>query len=166
VRGLSRISDLYRYGSTRVLADTSSQEPTIYPRAAEHFLLRIWVSLPTASALQLMLDRDGTMDIIFPTCAQHSSSAGTGSDCALNIAYNKQVPICSGISSENVTLGLEDAQSLKCRGWAELCVGDENFNFTFDTANEVGLPAGLKEDWLIGSTSPRSHSPLSSLLLL
>lgn len=77
------------------------------------------------------------MDIIFPTCARQSSSAGTGVDCALNIAYNKQVPICIGIASENSTSGAAESGTLKCRGWGDLCVGDESFDFSFDPASEV-----------------------------
>jgi len=81
------------------------------------------------------------MDIVFPTCARQSSSAGTGSDCALNIAYNKQVPICSGIASENVTSDSERT-SLKCRGWGDLCTGDGNFEFSFDPSSEVSPVVG------------------------
>jgi integrin alpha FG-GAP repeat containing protein 1 len=70
------------------------------------------------------------MDIVFPTCGRHSS--GKGEKCQINIAYNQQVSICTGESSKYSQDG-----KLSCRGWGELCVADDGFEFTFDTENEV-----------------------------
>jgi integrin alpha FG-GAP repeat containing protein 1 len=89
-------------------------------------------------------DRDGTIDIIFPTCARQSNSAGTGSDCSINIAYNRQVPICSGLNSETTNNGAAEQGKLSCRGWGELCVSDPDFSFSFDQGDDVSLP----EEWI------------------
>ena len=80
------------------------------------------------------LDRDGTLDMIFPTCDRQSSSAGTGSECSINIAYNRQIPICPGITSEQTSSA---STELKCRGWGELCVPDEKFELSFEEGSEV-----------------------------
>ena len=78
------------------------------------------------------MNRDGSIDIIFPVCSGHSTSTGLGSECSINIAYNKQVPICS---TEGSQLGKDGA--LKCRGYLELCTPDEGFDFSFDTSSGV-----------------------------
>ena len=83
----------------------------------------------------LEIDRDGTLDIVFPTCSRQSVASGIGSDCSINIAYNKQVPVCSG---EEATHGADGA--LICRGWGELCGADESFDFDFTAGSEVSLP--------------------------
>jgi integrin alpha FG-GAP repeat containing protein 1 len=80
------------------------------------------------------------MDMIFPVCGRRSSLAGTGSECSLNIAYNRQVPICSGVGAENANNGAAVADSLKCRGWGELCMADPGFTFSFEPSGEVSLP--------------------------
>ncbi|WWC70229.1 uncharacterized protein I206_104179 [Kwoniella pini CBS 10737] len=76
------------------------------------------------------INRDGSIDIIFPTCAQQSKSTGIGTECNLNVAYNKQVPICSTEVSQSTKEG-----ALRCRGWGELCTPDDNFQFTFDSSD-------------------------------
>ncbi|WRT66340.1 uncharacterized protein IL334_003295 [Kwoniella shivajii] len=76
------------------------------------------------------MNRDGSMDIIFPTCAQHSKSTGVGTECSINIAYNKQVPVCSTEATQHTKEG-----KLKCRGWGDLCVADEGFDFNFDPSD-------------------------------
>jgi hypothetical protein len=43
-------------------------------------------------------DRDGTLDLIFPTCESFSTSTGVGRGCSINIAYNKQKPLCASTS--------------------------------------------------------------------
>jgi integrin alpha FG-GAP repeat containing protein 1 len=63
------------------------------------------------------LDRDGTIDMLFPRCE------GEGSSCELNIVYNQQIPLCS---SKKKKLGD------KCRLAEELCTSDANFKFEFD----------------------------------
>ncbi|KAF7298495.1 hypothetical protein MKEN_01374600 [Mycena kentingensis (nom. inval.)] len=72
------------------------------------------------------IDRDGTNDMIFTTCSSVSSSSGVGSDCAVNIAYNKQRPLCKGIGANKDTD--------KCRPPEELCTADNAF--TFDLSNK------------------------------
>ncbi|WWC61849.1 uncharacterized protein I303_104434 [Kwoniella dejecticola CBS 10117] len=76
------------------------------------------------------LNRDGSIDIIFPTCAQTSKSTGIGTECNLNIAYNRQIPICSTEGSQTDKEG-----KLSCRGWGELCTADEGFEFSFDPSD-------------------------------
>ncbi|WVW83885.1 hypothetical protein I302_105907 [Kwoniella bestiolae CBS 10118] len=76
------------------------------------------------------MNRDGSMDIIFPTCKHHAKSTGIGTECTINIAYNKQVPICSTEGSQTTKEG-----KLKCRGWGELCVADEGFDFSFEVSD-------------------------------
>ncbi|KAF7294648.1 hypothetical protein MIND_01001600 [Mycena indigotica] len=65
------------------------------------------------------IDRDGTMDMVFTTCSSVSSSTGVGSDCAINIAYNKQLPLCKGLGSSTGS----------CRPPEELCTADSTFTF-------------------------------------
>nr|XP_019007302.1 uncharacterized protein I203_00900 [Kwoniella mangroviensis CBS 8507]OCF70763.1 hypothetical protein I203_00900 [Kwoniella mangroviensis CBS 8507] len=77
-----------------------------------------------------MIDRDGSIDIIFPTCKQHSKSTGIGTECNINIAYNKQVPVCSTEGSQMTKEG-----KLECRGWGDLCQADDGFDFSFDSSD-------------------------------
>lgn len=84
-----------------------------------------------------MVDRDGTIDIVFPICSRVSSSTGAGSDCSIIIAYNRQVPICSGLNAGQTNNGAADTTTLKCRGWGNLCVGDSTFAFVFEGQSEV-----------------------------
>jgi integrin alpha FG-GAP repeat containing protein 1 len=58
-----------------------------------------------------------------------------GFDCKVNIAYNRQVPACGTEASQ-----YKSDQSLKCRGWGELCVADDSFEFSFDSSSEVSGP--------------------------
>ncbi|EIW70623.1 hypothetical protein TREMEDRAFT_28893 [Tremella mesenterica DSM 1558] len=104
------------------------------------------------------MNRDGSIDIIFPTCSGHSSSTGLGSDCSINIAYNQQVPICSTERSQNTKDG-----SLKCRGWGELCTRDENFSFSFDSSSEtqsmLSVPLSTLLENSIGDGDLLLHPP-------
>jgi integrin alpha FG-GAP repeat containing protein 1 len=70
------------------------------------------------------IDRDGTIDMIFPTCGSVSSSTGIGSDCSINIAYNKQLPLCTSSTSSPVKNGKQ-----LCRRPDQLCSADPNFTF-------------------------------------
>jgi integrin alpha FG-GAP repeat containing protein 1 len=79
-----------------------------------------------------MSDRDGGIDLVFPVCSHHSTSSGIGSDCSINIAYNKQAPLCSG---ETTTMNSDG--SIKCRGWGELCVADGGYEFSFSSDDPV-----------------------------
>ncbi|KAK7449726.1 hypothetical protein VKT23_013201 [Stygiomarasmius scandens] len=90
------------------------------------------------------MDRDGTIDLIFPTCRSVSSS-GVGSDCAINIAYNQQLPLCT---SHDIQPGKRT-----CRSPEDLCVADPNFKFDLsDNPNTfVRIP--------LSSILPQSPSP-------
>ncbi|KAF5372918.1 hypothetical protein D9758_001485 [Tetrapyrgos nigripes] len=74
------------------------------------------------------VDRDGTIDMVFPTCSSVSNS-GVGSDCSINIAYNQQLPLCSS----------SDIQSGKrgCRSPEDLCVADPDFKFDLSGDNDA-----------------------------
>lgn len=71
-----------------------------------------------------IIDRDGTIDIVFPTCKSVSKS-GIGTDCAINIAYNKQKPLCT--QSAGSLSKVKD-----CRDPDNLCTSDRDFKFNFD----------------------------------
>ncbi|THH05309.1 hypothetical protein EW145_g4893 [Phellinidium pouzarii] len=64
---------------------------------SEGFTLAQFGRLP--SGVQVIsfadMDRDGTIDMVFATCASVSSSTGIGKDCYINIAYNQQLPLCA-----------------------------------------------------------------------
>ncbi|KAG8681103.1 hypothetical protein FRC08_015836, partial [Ceratobasidium sp. 394] len=70
------------------------------------------------------MDRDGTLDLVFPVCASFSSSTGVGLDCEIHVAYNKQIPLCSATGV--------GAGSGKCRSPGALCVADDSFTFDLD----------------------------------
>ncbi|KII89322.1 hypothetical protein PLICRDRAFT_109686 [Plicaturopsis crispa FD-325 SS-3] len=70
------------------------------------------------------VDRDGTMDMVFATCSSVSTSTGIGSDCSINIAYNKQLPLCNSATKSNTKNGQR-----VCRQPEELCTADPNFSF-------------------------------------
>ncbi|THU96321.1 integrin alpha N-terminal domain-containing protein [Dendrothele bispora CBS 962.96] len=95
------------------------------------------------------VDRDGTIDIVFPTCNSISSS-GVGSDCSINIVYNQQLSLCS---SQDIQPGRQQ----RCRSPEDLCVADPNFQFDFSSDNNgfVWIP--------ISSILPQS--PVPSLLV-
>ncbi|GJJ12216.1 hypothetical protein Clacol_006457 [Clathrus columnatus] len=76
------------------------------------------------------MDRDGTIDMVFPTCRSIDSQLGIGHKCSLNIVYNKQRPLCkSGSSAQDQGF---------CRTPNDLCTKDSDFQFDFseDTSNE------------------------------
>lgn len=58
------------------------------------------------------MDRDGTIDMVITSCT--SSSA-----CYLHIAYNEQMPLCTGSRT----------QTGACRDPEALCVADDKFKF-------------------------------------
>ncbi|KAF8487633.1 hypothetical protein JB92DRAFT_2759088 [Gautieria morchelliformis] len=68
------------------------------------------------------MNRDGTIDMVFPTCASVDSSTGVGRDCMINIAYNKQLPLCTSTASSRKP----------CRSPQSLCTRDPNFQFDLD----------------------------------
>lgn len=71
-----------------------------------------------------LADRDGTLDMLFATCSSVESSTGIGSGCSVNIAYNKQLPLCASASGQNVVNGKRT-----CRPPGDLCTADPDFRF-------------------------------------
>lgn len=92
------------------------------------------------------IDRDGTLDLVFPSCSSGSS------DCYINIAYNEQIPLCIP-----GPIKLRD-----CRDANDLCVADPNFKFDLSPGSEVS-PVLLRET----SAEPEqsfARFPLNSIL--
>ena len=62
--------------------------------------------------------------MLFATCSSVSSSTGIGSTCSINIAYNKQLPLCTSASASNFVNGKRI-----CRPPGDLCTADPDFRF-------------------------------------
>lgn len=81
------------------------------------------------------MDRDGTIDVVFPSCE--------GSQCFINIAYNKQMPLCSAKRSGWFGVGPEDGSKgadVQCRDpQSNLCVADPEFLFDFTISKDNNL---------------------------
>ncbi|KAJ7063605.1 hypothetical protein C8F01DRAFT_1133673 [Mycena amicta] len=93
-------------------------------KKADGFSLALQGAMPAGvqSVSFADVDRDGTIDMVFTTCSSVSTSTGVGSNCAINVAYNKQLPLCNGgLGSSN------GAHS--CRPPEELCTSDSTFTF-------------------------------------
>ncbi|EJD46184.1 hypothetical protein AURDEDRAFT_63627 [Auricularia subglabra TFB-10046 SS5] len=86
------------------------------------------------------MDRDGTIDLVFPTCKSIDSS-GVGTDCHINIAYNQQLPLCKTATEKN------------CRPAEHLCSADPHFAFDLHARpdNKALLSIPLAD--LVGSSS-------------
>ncbi|KAI0345064.1 integrin alpha N-terminal domain-containing protein [Trametopsis cervina] len=84
------------------------------------------------------IDRDGTIDMLFVTCDSVSRTTGIGIGCKINIAYNKQLPLCSSTTSS------PQKGKTACRRPDELCTADPDFRFDFsqstDNADFVQVP--------------------------
>lgn len=105
------------------------------------------------------VDRDGTIDVIFPSCDR------SGDNCFINVAFNRQIPLCSpridgffgggpgfgSLSSAKTSqFSTSSASSAKkranrqCREAEELCVADDNFRINFslnkDNADLLRVP--------------------------
>lgn len=76
------------------------------------------------------------MDMLFVTCDSVSNASGIGSGCSINIAYNKQLPLCSSSTAQNVKNGKR-----VCRLPTDLCTADPDFQFNLHegTDNPVGF---------------------------
>ncbi|KAI0093714.1 hypothetical protein BDY19DRAFT_881949 [Irpex rosettiformis] len=102
------------------------------------------------------MDRDGTIDMLFVTCDSVSSYTGVGTGCAVNIAYNKQLPLCSSGSSS-----IQKGKRV-CRSPEELCIADPDFRFDMsvrdDNPDLVRIP--------ISTLFPSSSSNSASFLLV
>ncbi|KAF8558491.1 hypothetical protein OG21DRAFT_1405058 [Imleria badia] len=100
------------------------------------------------------IDRDGTIDMVFPTCSSVSSRTGVGSGCSINIAYNKQIPVCPSGSRT-----VDKQGNRLCRPPEALCIADPNFNFDLGTN-------GKNDAFIQIPFSSLVNSPSSSLLVL
>lgn len=91
--------------------------------------LQTWVSalLNKLDLLEVLSDRDGTIDMIFPTCKSIDSGLGIGRSCYLNIVYNKQCPLCKSSS--------DFQKKSDCRLPGNLCTKDPDFHFDFSEDN-------------------------------
>lgn len=98
------------------------------------------------------VDRDGTIDMVFPTCSRVSSSTGLGTDCYINIAYNQQLKLCSSSTDSGLKKGV-----MMCRPHDDLCTADPNFKFNF---------SDLPDNDLFSRFPLSSLYPSSSLLVL
>lgn len=93
------------------------------------------------------MDGDGTIDVVFSTCDE-----GAGGECYLNIAYNRQIPLCSNKHQGWFGVGPGDPSTTKTKAQkvasaskgrapkpacrdpeANLCTADSDFYFNFDT---------------------------------
>ncbi|PPQ63333.1 hypothetical protein CVT24_006706 [Panaeolus cyanescens] len=116
-------------------------------------------SLPTGTqAISFAdMDRDGTIDLVFPTCSSVSSSTGAGKDCYINIVYNQQLPLCTSATDSGVRKGVR-----VCRPPEQLCTADSKFKFDFDP-NSTGYVKFPVTDLLPSSASllveDRSFNP-------
>ncbi|KAG8716700.1 hypothetical protein FRC09_015339, partial [Ceratobasidium sp. 395] len=105
---------------------TNTQSFQIWTRADGGYTLAREGTLPNGAGPVSFadMDRDGTLDLVFPVCASYSSITGIGLDCEIHVAYNKQVPLCSGT-------GVGGGNG-KCRELGALCVKDDGFVFDLD----------------------------------
>ncbi|TFK25799.1 hypothetical protein FA15DRAFT_668127 [Coprinopsis marcescibilis] len=97
------------------------------------------------------VDRDGTIDMIFPTCSSVSSSTGLGTDCYLNIAFNQQLSLCSSTTDSGLKKGIR-----VCRPPDDLCTPDSNFKF--DLTDDPSNPLFVR--FPLTSVLPKSESLL------
>lgn len=65
--------------------------------------------------------------MVITTCTSISSSTGIGSGCAINIAYNTQLPLCTKSGQR------------ACRHPDELCVADANFDFSLQESSSSNV---------------------------
>ena len=92
----------------------------------------------SAVAHTTVIDRDGTLDMLFVSCSSVSPATGVGSTCSINIAYNKQLPLCESSSQQSVVNGKRI-----CRPPDDLCTPDQDFKFDLSARadNDVSISA-------------------------
>ncbi|KAK0567574.1 hypothetical protein OC844_000157 [Tilletia horrida] len=124
---------------------------------ASGYVLSSTGNLPAgAGALSFAdMDRDGTIDVVFPSC-----DSGSNGECYINIAYNRQIPLCvpekegllgglghgggqrvievpGATSTAGADAGKGPGQApaepaaRTCRQPGELCTADPSFRFNF-----------------------------------
>lgn len=94
-----------------------------------------------------LADRDGTLDLVFPTCRSFNAGSGIGTGCALNILYNRQIPLCADPSAEWLKMAGQAVVGRpqgKCRKWSELCQADEEMDFDMSPEVDVGVKLRAK----------------------
>ncbi|KAG1748835.1 uncharacterized protein EDB91DRAFT_1111126 [Suillus paluster] len=101
------------------------------------------------------VDRDGTIDMVFPSCSS-VSSIGVGSGCFINIVYNTQLPLCASPTSPTT----DKKGNRICRRPEELCTADPHFKFDLSTASDNDAYVRIPLSDLLPSSSS------SSLLVL
>ncbi|WFD04112.1 hypothetical protein MOBT1_002815 [Malassezia obtusa] len=73
------------------------------------------------------MNRDGTIDVVFSTCERGR--------CAVHIAYNEQMPLCSeGAPWRTPADGGADGAPPTCRDPLQLCVADDAFRLNLTVA--------------------------------
>ncbi|KAL7415849.1 hypothetical protein BDY24DRAFT_380292 [Mrakia frigida] len=102
------------------------------------------------------MDRDGTLDMVFPTCSSFSTRTGIGKDCSINIAYNQQIPLCSATSFGGPA---------SCRDPQALCSSDPGFSFDFREGGDSFTSFPLST-LFPGSPNHNDNNLASSSLLL
>ncbi len=84
------------------------------------------------------IDRDGTIDMLFVTCDSVSKLTGAGSKCKINIAYNKQLPLCASATAPSVRKGKR-----VCRSPDDLCTADPDFQFDLHESDDNPVSRNL-----------------------
>ncbi|TFK88288.1 hypothetical protein K466DRAFT_489199 [Polyporus arcularius HHB13444] len=104
------------------------------------------------------IDRDGTLDMFFASCSSVSPATGIGSTCSINIAYNKQLPLCASTTQQSVVNGKRI-----CRPPEDLCTADADFKFDLSPRadNEAFVHIPLSDIF-----PPTSDSPTAPGLLV
>ncbi|ESK92238.1 t-cell immunomodulatory protein [Moniliophthora roreri MCA 2997] len=106
---------------------------------ADGFTLALEQPLPigTQQISLADMDRDGTIDLVFPTCRSVTTSVGVGQDCYINIAYNHQLPLCTAEA-------LVQKGAKLCRSPENLCIADNSFKFDLSETSDsfVRIPLG------------------------
>ncbi len=124
------------------------------------------------------VDRDGTIDVIFPTCDR------SGDNCFINVAFNHQVPLCSirtdglfgaGPGFGSLSVGKKTNASveaptkrkadLQCREADDLCVADDNFRINFSVSKDNAALLRVPADKLTGDSRILINDALAPLFL-
>ncbi|GAK62023.1 t-cell immunomodulatory protein [Moesziomyces antarcticus] len=129
------------------------------------------------------VDRDGTIDVIFPTCDR------SGDNCVVNVAFNRQIPLCSpridgffgggpgfgSLSTGKKASGAEanatDATQAKrkaerpCREAEDLCVADDSFRIDFTVSKSNADLLRVPLDKLTGDSRLLSSDALAPSFL-
>ena len=130
------VASTSRYGSITNRTDSHLRKNTPYQVEHSRSLSPTWVSHRLTDwdfsrlSYSVIADRDGTIDLVFPTCKSVTSSTGVGNDCSINIAYNKQLPLCSADA-------IVQNGAKKCRSPEDLCIADPDFKFDLSSGSDV-----------------------------